>query len=91
MGCTSSSSVEVKEITLVERMIITSVLDLWYEKGADRNTGVSKEKMFKWFGKSFDEPIAKQFSEVIPKLRAGEYEHWKHDHDGRLAYIIIGD
>ena len=45
----------------------------------------------KWFGRDFDDEMKEKYSDALEKVKSGEYNGWEHDHDGRLAAIILCD
>ena len=45
----------------------------------------------KWFGKDFDDEMKEKYGDALQKIKTGAYNGWEHDHDGRLAAIILCD
>jgi len=68
------------------------LFDFWFPPaGADRHYSIPKELMSLHFSSKNDELIREKFLSLFEKIEKGELEHWRNDHNGRLAYIIIAD
>ena len=76
--------------TTINRLKINEILNFWFE-------GVNVDQTFgsltsKWFGGGqIDTEITKKFKQDIQLAKKGQYENWKVDKDGYLAYIVLND
>ncbi|KAL4506530.1 hypothetical protein ABPG72_000101 [Tetrahymena utriculariae] len=74
--------------------MIKKILDYWFIPADwDRHTRPSPEASKRHFygGQEVDEYIINNFSHLFDQLQNNQLEHWKKDHQGRLAYIIASD
>ena len=66
-------------------------MTFWFGPTFDRglNTKLGPEQMKRWFGSGSDEEIISKFKGDHEKFVSGQYDHWTHDKDGRLACILL--
>ena len=76
---------------------IKAILDYWFviaeDPTWDRHSVFHKSLFNKWYfgGPEVDKELTEKFKEHLDKAAAGEYDHWKNDRDGRLAFVILCD
>lgn len=67
------------------------MISYWYTEGYDRQTYYNAELAKHHADENEDKVISENFMSWYDKVEKGELEHWKNDHYGRLALIIICD
>ncbi|KAL4459947.1 hypothetical protein ABPG74_003473 [Tetrahymena malaccensis] len=77
-----------------DNQVIKHILDYWFiPSDWDRHTRTSPEATKRYFqgGQEVDQYIIHNFSFLFDQIQNNQLEHWKKDHNGRLAYIIACD
>lgn len=74
----------------INRIKIKQILDFWFE-GVDVQQTLAHLTTKWWQGGQVDIDIQNLFKDDIHKALEGEYDNWKTDKDGYLAYIILND
>ena len=70
------------------------MLNFWYPWADwDRHSTSQPEALKIWFGggPEIDAALTQMFKADLEAISAGQNEHWKNDHLGKLAYIIVCD
>jgi len=72
-----------------ERAAIEELLNSWYPgTGYNRHFYPCQEALTMLMD---DRQVTTKFESWFAKLEQGQLENWRNDHQGRLAYIILGD
>ena len=81
-----------KILTQKEQKLMQEAIELMFDKW-DRNSEEHGFALKRWFSvdKQFDQILKEKFENEIKELREGKREHWKKDHYGRLAYLLLAD
>lgn len=70
------------------------ILGFWFDQASDQAVINRAHPCYgRWFagGPAIDDEIARRFGADVEAARRGEYDHWKDDRDGALAFIILTD
>jgi len=72
---------------------ISGIIDFWFEPGWDRDSSPSEKYAKLWFGggEALDREIKDRFADDHSRATTGEYNHWKEDSQGRIAYVLLLD
>jgi len=75
-----------------ERALINELIAWWYpSEDFDRHTFFNYSTCAHQYGSKNDQIITDKYLSWFEKIEKGQLDHWKNDHYGRLAYIIIAD
>jgi uncharacterized protein (DUF924 family) len=70
------------------------ILEFWFDQASDEAVINRAHPCYgRWFagGVAIDEEIRSRFAGDVEAARRGEYDSWKSDPDGALAFIILTD
>ena len=71
-----------------------AVLSFWFDQASDEAMINRAHPCYgRWFagGAAIDQEIVRRFGSDVEAARRGEFDSWKRDRDGALAYIILTD
>ena len=84
----------VNPIDEAQREKINEVITYWYgdlEEWDRHTTKAPQERTKGWFDSNKDDEQIEKFQAALEKVGSGEYNGWEHDHDGRLAAVLLCD